>query len=98
MRKLQKDLREQVKINVSRKQRLLQVVEGQLQYEQYKQILDGLDGQVEHSYFKRYVSVVYHTFQAFLLSCLTNNNIIIATISKIQKESCTSVTQNCSLR
>ncbi|KAG2188326.1 hypothetical protein INT44_001079 [Umbelopsis vinacea] len=54
MRKLQKDLREQVKINVGRKQRLLKVVEGQLQYEQYKQILDGLDGQVEHSYFKRY--------------------------------------------
>ncbi|KAH8556646.1 histone acetyltransferases subunit 3-domain-containing protein [Umbelopsis sp. PMI_123] len=54
MRKLQTDLREQVKINAGRKQKLLKVVEGQLQYEQYKQILDGLDGQVEHSYFKRY--------------------------------------------
>jgi Histone acetyltransferases subunit 3 len=96
MRKLQKDLREQVKINISRKQRLLKVIEGQLQYEQYKQILDGLDGQVEHSYFKRYVSVPPLRFSYYFASLTAI--ILIATISKIQKESRTSATQNCSIR
>ncbi|KAM3589371.1 Transcriptional regulator [Umbelopsis sp. WA50703] len=54
MRKLQKHLKEQVKFNASRKKKLLKLVESQLQYEQYKQILDGLDTQVEQSYLKRY--------------------------------------------
>lgn len=57
MRKLQKELKDQVTINVNRKTKLLKVVEGQLQYEQYKHILDGLDGQVEHSFLKRYVRI-----------------------------------------
>jgi hypothetical protein len=58
MRKLQKELKDQVKINVNRKTKLLKVVEGQLQYEQYKHILDGLDGQVEHGFLKRYVRIL----------------------------------------
>jgi hypothetical protein len=58
MRKLQKELKDQVTINVNRKTKLLKVVEGQLQYEQYKHILDGLDGQVEHSFLKRYVRIL----------------------------------------
>ncbi|KAG2186222.1 hypothetical protein INT43_002660 [Umbelopsis isabellina] len=54
MRKLQKGLKEQVNFNINRKKKLLKLVESQLQYEQYKQILDGLDTQIEQSYLKRY--------------------------------------------
>lgn len=72
MRKLQKELRGQVKVNTNRKRKLLKVVEEQLQYEQYKHILDGLDAQVEHSYLKRYVrSYSYHS----MTTCFRDTNI-----------------------
>jgi hypothetical protein len=42
--------------NKSRKKKLLQVVDSQLQFEQYRQVLDTLDSQVEQGYIKRFVS------------------------------------------
>ncbi|KAI9477081.1 histone acetyltransferases subunit 3-domain-containing protein [Zychaea mexicana] len=54
LRKLGKELQEQIKVNEFRKARLLQVVDTQLQYDQYRQVLDVLDMQVEQSYMKRF--------------------------------------------
>lgn len=56
LRKLGHDLKEQVKINEFHKKRLLQVVDCQLQFEQYRHVLDTLDSQVEQCYMKRFVS------------------------------------------
>ncbi|ORY92105.1 histone acetyltransferases subunit 3-domain-containing protein [Syncephalastrum racemosum] len=53
LRQLGRELKEQVKINDFRKKRLLSVVDEQLQFEQYQQVLDTLDSQVEQCYTKR---------------------------------------------
>ncbi|KAI8146709.1 histone acetyltransferases subunit 3-domain-containing protein [Fennellomyces sp. T-0311] len=54
LRRLGRELEEQIKVNEFRKGRLLQVVDTQLQYDQYRQLLDVLDVQVEQSYLKRF--------------------------------------------
>ncbi|KAI8350373.1 histone acetyltransferases subunit 3-domain-containing protein [Blakeslea trispora] len=54
LRTLGREFKEQVKMNEYRKKRLLEVVECQLQYEQYRQVLDTLDSQVEQGYIKRF--------------------------------------------
>ncbi|KAL0073302.1 histone acetyltransferases subunit 3-domain-containing protein [Phycomyces blakesleeanus] len=54
LRQLGRELKEQSRINEFRKKRLLQVVDQQLQYEQYRQVLDTLDTQVEQCYMKRF--------------------------------------------
>ncbi|KAG0749259.1 hypothetical protein G6F57_002525 [Rhizopus arrhizus] len=54
LRSLAREYREQVKINDSRKKKLLEIVDCQLQFEQYRQVLDTLDNQVEQGYIKRY--------------------------------------------
>lgn len=56
LRTMGRELKEQVKINDYRKEKLLQVVDTQLQFEQYRQVLDTLDSQVEQGYMKRFVS------------------------------------------
>ncbi|GAA5816822.1 hypothetical protein MFLAVUS_010356 [Mucor flavus] len=53
LRTLGRELKEQIKINDFRKKKLLQVVDTQLQFEQYRQVLDTLDSQVEQGYMKR---------------------------------------------
>ncbi|KAI8091854.1 histone acetyltransferases subunit 3-domain-containing protein [Thamnidium elegans] len=54
LRTLGREFKEQVKINDFRKKKLLQVVDTQLQFEQYRQVLDTLDSQVEQGYMKRF--------------------------------------------
>ncbi|KAG1173315.1 hypothetical protein G6F70_005260 [Rhizopus microsporus] len=54
LRALGREYKEQLKINDYRKKRLLEIVDCQLQYEQYRQVLDTLDNQVEQGYIKRF--------------------------------------------
>ncbi|KAI8975763.1 histone acetyltransferases subunit 3-domain-containing protein [Mycotypha africana] len=54
LRKLSRSYKEQVKANEYRKKKLLEVVDCQLQFEQYRQVLDTLDNQVEQGYLKRF--------------------------------------------
>ncbi|KAF9189449.1 Transcriptional regulator [Haplosporangium sp. Z 767] len=54
LRSLQKELREVMKVNRSRKQRLLGLVNNHLAYQEYNTILDDLDKQVEQGYLKRF--------------------------------------------
>ncbi|KAF7721188.1 Transcriptional regulator, partial [Apophysomyces ossiformis] len=54
LRRLGRELKEQVKMNEFRKGRLLKVVDCQLQYDQYRQVLDELDSQIEQCYLKRF--------------------------------------------
>ncbi|CEG72147.1 hypothetical protein RMATCC62417_07755 [Rhizopus microsporus] len=54
LRAVAKELKEQHAINESRKKKLLRVVDNQLQYEQYRHVLDTLDAQVEQCYLKRF--------------------------------------------
>ncbi|KAI7879792.1 hypothetical protein K492DRAFT_130956 [Lichtheimia hyalospora FSU 10163] len=54
IRRLGRELKEQINTNDYRKNRLLQVVDTQLQYDQYRQVLDVLESQVEQSYMKRF--------------------------------------------
>ncbi|KAI8391199.1 histone acetyltransferases subunit 3-domain-containing protein [Radiomyces spectabilis] len=49
-----RELQKQVKENEFRKARLLDIVDQQLQYEQYRQMLEKLNSQVEQSYMKRF--------------------------------------------
>ncbi|CEP17163.1 hypothetical protein [Parasitella parasitica] len=49
-----KELRDQYTTNENRKKQLLSVVDNQLQYEQYRHVLDNLDVQVEQCYLKRF--------------------------------------------
>lgn len=56
LRLAQRELKEQYTTNEYRKKKLLQVVDNQLQYEQYRHVLDNLDVQVEQCYLKRFVS------------------------------------------
>jgi hypothetical protein len=43
-------------MNEYRKKKLLEIVDCQLQFEQYTQVLDTLDSQVEQGYIKRFVN------------------------------------------
>ncbi|KAI9319633.1 histone acetyltransferases subunit 3-domain-containing protein [Dichotomocladium elegans] len=54
IRRLGRELKEQIKVNDYRKSSLLKVVDTQLQYDQYRQVLDALEMQVEQSYMKRF--------------------------------------------
>ncbi|KAI8582868.1 hypothetical protein K450DRAFT_225226 [Umbelopsis ramanniana AG] len=54
LRKLSRELKEQLKLNNERKARLAAVVEKQLQFEQYQQVLDMLDSQVDQIYVKHH--------------------------------------------
>ncbi|CAO3658335.1 unnamed protein product [Rhizopus stolonifer] len=54
LRAISKELKEQHSVNEGRKRKLLNVVDNQLQYEQYKHVLDTLDVQVEQCYLKRF--------------------------------------------
>ncbi|KAI7859667.1 histone acetyltransferases subunit 3-domain-containing protein [Circinella umbellata] len=54
LRRLGRELKEQVEANDFRKKRLLEVVDRQLQYEQYRNVLDTYDSQVEQCYMKRF--------------------------------------------
>ncbi|CAO3642148.1 unnamed protein product [Cunninghamella echinulata] len=54
LRKLSRELKEQVAVNEFRKKRLLDVCDRQIQYEQYRHVLDNLDSQVEQCYIKRF--------------------------------------------
>ncbi|KAG1058896.1 hypothetical protein G6F42_028495 [Rhizopus arrhizus] len=58
LRTLGRELKEQINTNEYHKRRLLEVVDCQLQFEQYRQVLDTLDTQVETGYLKRFVSVM----------------------------------------
>lgn len=55
LRAIAKELKEQHATNELRKEKLLNVVDNQLQYEQYRHVLDNLDAQVEQCYLKRFV-------------------------------------------
>ncbi|KAI8644755.1 histone acetyltransferases subunit 3-domain-containing protein [Parasitella parasitica] len=54
LRLASKELKDQYAMNEYRKKRLLSVVDNQLQYEQYRHVLDNLDVQVEQCYLKRF--------------------------------------------
>ncbi|KAJ1652987.1 Transcriptional regulator [Dispira simplex] len=54
LRHAQRLLRDQVEVNRNRKQRLLEVVRDHMAFQEYHQILEELDKQVEQSYVKRY--------------------------------------------
>ncbi|KAI9031030.1 histone acetyltransferases subunit 3-domain-containing protein [Phycomyces nitens] len=54
LRKSSRELKEQVAVNAHRKKKLLDIVDRQLQYEQYRHVLDTLDTQVETCYIKRF--------------------------------------------
>lgn len=62
LRKLSRELKEQLKLNNERKARLAAVVEKQLQFEQYQQVLDMLDSQVDQVYVKHHVRLVLDSF------------------------------------
>ncbi|KAG0169554.1 Transcriptional regulator [Apophysomyces sp. BC1034] len=62
LRRLGHMFKEQVKMNEFRKKQLLQVVDCQLQYDQYRQVLDDLDGQIEQCYLKRFVKSFLCTY------------------------------------
>ncbi|KAI9247324.1 histone acetyltransferases subunit 3-domain-containing protein [Sporodiniella umbellata] len=54
LRALGRDYKEQVDTNDFRKKKLLEIVDNQLQFEQYRHVLDTLDSQVEQGYIKRF--------------------------------------------
>ncbi|CAO3640733.1 unnamed protein product [Mucor hiemalis] len=54
LRLASRELKEQYTTNEFRKKKLLKVVDNQLQYEQYRHVLDNLDVQVEQCYLKRF--------------------------------------------
>lgn len=55
LRRLSRELKDQLKLNNERKARLAAVVEKQMQFEQYQQVLDMLDSQVDQIYVKHNV-------------------------------------------
>ena len=55
LRSIGREYKEQVEMNEYRKKKLLEIVDCQLQFEQYTQVLDTLDSQVEQGYIKRFV-------------------------------------------
>jgi hypothetical protein len=59
LRKSSRELKDQLKLNNERKARLETVVEKQLQFEQYQQVLDMLDSQVDQIYVKHHVRVAF---------------------------------------
>ncbi|KAJ2777606.1 Transcriptional regulator [Coemansia javaensis] len=54
IRALQRQLREQVRVNRLRKERLLPIAREHSGYQEYTQVIDELDKQVEQSYLKRH--------------------------------------------
>ncbi|KAG0328314.1 Transcriptional regulator [Dissophora globulifera] len=54
LRSYQKELREVIRINRAKKQRLLGLVNNHLAFQEYNTILDDLDKQVEQGYLKRF--------------------------------------------
>ncbi|KAI7889177.1 histone acetyltransferases subunit 3-domain-containing protein [Mucor mucedo] len=54
LRLASRELKDQYTTNEYRKKKLLDVVDSQLQYEQYRHVLDNLDLQVEQCYLKRF--------------------------------------------
>ncbi|KAI8318739.1 hypothetical protein GQ54DRAFT_299934 [Martensiomyces pterosporus] len=54
LRALQRQLHEQVELNKQRKQRLLPIAKEHIGYQEYTQVIDELDKQVEQSYLKRH--------------------------------------------
>ncbi|KAG0280126.1 Transcriptional regulator [Linnemannia exigua] len=54
LRSLQKELRDVMNVNRTRKQKLLGLVNNHLAYQEYNAILDDLDKQVEQGYLKRF--------------------------------------------
>ncbi|KAJ1643380.1 Transcriptional regulator [Coemansia asiatica] len=54
LRALQRQLREQVKVNEMRKERLLSVANDHIGHQEYTQMVDELDKQIEQSYLKRH--------------------------------------------
>ncbi|KAJ2758712.1 Transcriptional regulator [Coemansia nantahalensis] len=54
MRTLQRQLREQVRVNRARKERLLPIAKEHSGFQEYMQVIDELDKQVEQSYLKRH--------------------------------------------
>ncbi|KAI9506757.1 histone acetyltransferases subunit 3-domain-containing protein [Coemansia spiralis] len=54
IRSLQRQLRDQARINRLRKERLLLVAKEHIGYQEYTQVIDELDKQVEQSYLKRH--------------------------------------------
>ncbi|KAJ2770842.1 Transcriptional regulator [Coemansia linderi] len=54
MRSLQRQLREQTRVNAQRKERLLSIAKEHTGYQEYTQVIDELDKQVEQSYLKRH--------------------------------------------
>jgi transcriptional adapter 3 len=59
LRALQRELREQVQINRARKRKLATIARDYIAYQEYNQILEELDRQVEQSFARRHVSSVY---------------------------------------
>lgn len=53
IRALQRQLREQTKVNQMRKERMLAIAKEHIGYQEYTQVIDELDKQVEQSYLKR---------------------------------------------
>ncbi|KAJ1896994.1 Transcriptional regulator [Kickxella alabastrina] len=54
LRSLQRQLRDQVAVNTRRKERLLPVAREHIGFQEYTQVIDELDKQVEQSYLKRH--------------------------------------------
>ncbi|RUP18760.1 histone acetyltransferases subunit 3-domain-containing protein, partial [Jimgerdemannia flammicorona] len=54
LRQLQKRLKDDHRVNQFRRRRLLDIVHAHMGYQEYNQILDHLDAQVEQSYMKRF--------------------------------------------
>ncbi|ORX69905.1 hypothetical protein DL89DRAFT_234695, partial [Linderina pennispora] len=54
LRSLQRQLHEQVKLNKARKERLLPIAKEYIGYQEYTQVIEELDKQVEQSYVKRH--------------------------------------------
>ncbi|KAJ2394656.1 Transcriptional regulator [Coemansia sp. RSA 2559] len=54
IRSLQRQLREQVRVNRLRRERLLPTAKEHIGYQEYTQVIDELDKQVEQSYLKRH--------------------------------------------
>ncbi|KAI9143297.1 histone acetyltransferases subunit 3-domain-containing protein, partial [Paraphysoderma sedebokerense] len=55
LRKLQADLREQHRINMARKHRLLQIAKNRMAYQEYCQVLEDTEKQIETSFSKKYM-------------------------------------------
>jgi Histone acetyltransferases subunit 3 len=84
---LSRELKEQLKLNNERKARLAAVVEKQLQFEQYQQVLDMLDSQVDQIYVKHHVRFVLDMF----LSNFSTNAVVLYSVRRNQNRSANSL-------